>query len=44
MFYLQPGVEYLGAGENGDNGTKYGGNLFILKHIFLKQNQNFLVN
>ena len=24
MFYLQPGVEYLGAGENGDNGTKYG--------------------
>ena len=49
MFYLQPGVEYLGAGENGDNGTKYGGNylsvpIFILKHIFLKLNQNFLVN
>ena len=44
MFYLQPGVEYLGAGENGDNGTEYGGNLFILKHFFLKQNQNFLVN
>ena len=24
MFYLQPGIEYLGAGENRDNGTKYG--------------------
>jgi hypothetical protein len=45
MFYLQPEVEYLGAGENGDNSAVYGAItlvfLFILKHISLKQNQNF---
>jgi hypothetical protein len=34
MFYLQPGVEYLGAGENGDNGTKYGGNYLSVPIYF----------
>jgi hypothetical protein len=34
MFYLQPGVEYLGAGENGDNGTKYGGNYLSVPVYF----------
>jgi hypothetical protein len=48
MFYLQPEVEYLGAGENGQNSTVYGAItlvfLFILKLISLKLNLNFLVN
>ena len=34
MFYLQPGVEYLGAGENGDNGTKYGANYLSVPVYF----------
>ncbi|GGP04997.1 hypothetical protein GCM10010992_19440 [Cloacibacterium rupense] len=34
MFYLQPGVEYLGAGENGQGSAKYGSNYISVPLYF----------
>jgi hypothetical protein len=35
MFYLQPEIEYLGAGENGQNSAVYAGN-YISVPIYFK--------